>query len=124
MFSKYLNRQKLQKRTFVVRRHLTCSRPACLEEVGFILVQVTNIYVFNRACVTQSQVSWPMLKAIKAEATKEFRERSDKLKMMGYEIKLCSSMVDVIGQDYRTKEKISTNHCPLVLSHKCYKGVV
>lgn len=65
-----------------------------------------------------------MLKAMKAEATKEFRERSDKLKMMVYEIKLCSSMVDMIGQHYRTKEKISTRHCPLVLSCKCYKGVV
>lgn len=34
---------------------------------------------------------------MKAEATKEFRKRSDKLKMMGYEIKLCSSTVGMIG---------------------------
>lgn len=31
-----------------------------------------------------------MLKAVKAETNKKFRERSDKVKMMGYEIKLCS----------------------------------
>lgn len=31
-----------------------------------------------------------MLKAVKAEANKKFQEISDKVKMMGYEIKLCS----------------------------------
>lgn len=31
-----------------------------------------------------------MLKAVKAEANKKFREISDEVKMMGYEIKLCS----------------------------------
>lgn len=31
-----------------------------------------------------------MLKAVKAKANKKFREISDEVKMMGYEIKLCS----------------------------------
>lgn len=31
-----------------------------------------------------------MLKAVKAEANKKFRERSNMVKIMGYEIKLCS----------------------------------
>lgn len=31
-----------------------------------------------------------MLKAVKAEANKKFREISDEVKMMGYAIKLCS----------------------------------
>lgn len=41
-----------------------------------------------------------MLKTVKAEATKEFRERNDKLKMMGYEIKLCNSMAAMTGEGY------------------------
>lgn len=87
-----------------------CSKPACLEgacleRVGFFLVQVTNTYVFNWAHVTQRTVQQPRLKAMKAEATKEFIEGSYKLKMMDCEMKLCSSMVNMIGQDYQDKRK-------------------
>jgi len=46
-----------------------------------------------------------MLEAMKAEATEEFRERTDKFRTMGSEIKLGISTMGMIGQDCLDQRK-------------------
>ncbi|KQK74079.1 succinyl-CoA:3-ketoacid coenzyme A transferase 1, mitochondrial [Amazona aestiva] len=59
---------------------------------------VTSLYVLIESELLKVHQS--LLKAMKAEAAKEFRLKSGKLKMMGNEIKLYNIMVDMTGQGY------------------------
>lgn len=55
---------------------------------GFFFVEMTDQEIpIQLSGVSQSKGKLPMLKG---EVNKEFRERSDMVKIKGYEIKLCS----------------------------------